>query len=47
MGIIDDKRLKRKVKQNNPTNPTGNINIDNNKFDIEEKTIKKQQNNKL
>lgn len=43
MGIIDDKRLKRKRKQTNPTNPTGNTNIDTNKFDIDSKTIKDQQ----
>ena len=46
MGIIDDKRLKRKRKQTNPTNPTGNTNIDINKFDIDSKTIKDQQNKK-
>ncbi len=46
MGIINDKRLKRKVKQTNPTNPTGNSNIQTNTFDIDEKTIKKQQNKK-
>lgn len=45
MTMTEDKRkFKRKVKQNNPTNPTGNTNIDTNKFDIDEKTIKKQQN---
>ncbi len=46
MGIIKDKKLKRKVTQTNPTNPTGNTNIETNKFDINEKTIKKQQNKK-
>ncbi|ADY28390.1 MULTISPECIES: hypothetical protein [Cellulophaga] len=46
MGIIDDKRLKRKVKQSNPTNPTGNTDIDTNKFDIDSETIKDQQNKK-
>ncbi|WBU89952.1 hypothetical protein [Cellulophaga omnivescoria] len=46
MGIIDDKRLKRKVKQTNPTNPTGNTDIDTNKFDIDSETIKDQQNKK-
>lgn len=46
MGIIDDKRLKRKVKQSNPTNPTGNTNINTNKFDIDSETIKDQQNKK-
>ena len=40
----DKRKFKRKVKQSNPTNPTGNTNIDTNKFDIDEKTIKKQQN---
>lgn len=45
MGIIKDKKkFKRKTKQSDPTNPTGNTNIDTNKFDIEEGTIKKQQN---
>ncbi|WP_197496157.1 hypothetical protein [Maribacter hydrothermalis] len=45
MGIIkDNKKFKRKVEQNNPTNPTGNTDIDTNKFDIEKATIKKQQN---
>jgi len=43
MGIIEDKRLKRRVKQSNPTNPTGNTNIDTNRFDIEKATIKEQQ----
>tara|TARA_R110000796_G_scaffold41772_2_gene103361 strand:+ start:23776 stop:23916 length:141 start_codon:yes stop_codon:yes gene_type:complete len=46
MGIIQDKRLKRKVKQSNPTNPTGNTNINTNKFDIDKQTIKDQQNKK-
>ena len=40
MGIFDDKRkFKRKVEQTNPTNPTGNVNIDTNKFDIDEDCI--------
>jgi hypothetical protein len=43
---VMEKKFKRKVKQKNPTNPTGNINQDTNKFDINEKTIKKQQNKK-
>lgn len=34
MGIIEDNKLRRKTQQTNPTNPTGNINIDTNKFDI-------------
>lgn len=47
MGIFADKRkFKRKTEQSNPTNPTGNINIDTNKFDIDEDTIKEQQNKK-
>ncbi|MFT5941379.1 MAG: hypothetical protein ACI8VZ_000732 [Candidatus Paceibacteria bacterium] len=45
-GIIDDKRLKRKVEQKNPTNTTGNTNVETNKFDIEKPTIKAQQNKK-
>lgn len=46
MSILnDDKRkFKRKVEQSNPANPTANTNIDTNKFDIDEKTIKDQQN---
>ena len=45
MGIIEDKRkFKRKVEQTNPTNPTGKTDIKTNEFDIDEKTIKDQQN---
>ncbi|MBD0852383.1 hypothetical protein [Maribacter arenosus] len=45
MGIIkDNKKFKRKVEQSNPTNPTGNTSIDTNTFDIDKKTIRKQQN---
>ncbi len=45
MGIIEDKKkFKRRVEQTNPTNPTGNINIKTNDFDIDEDTVKKQQN---
>ncbi|MGS2727184.1 hypothetical protein ACU8DI_11300 [Psychroserpens sp. BH13MA-6] len=45
MGIIKDKRkFERTKEQKNPTNPTGNINQKTNKFDIDEATIKKQQN---
>ncbi|MEQ8419168.1 MAG: hypothetical protein RIB64_04115 [Arenibacter algicola] len=45
MGITNDKRkFKRKVEQSNPTNPTGNTNVDTNDFDIEKDTIKDQQN---
>ncbi|MFC4096265.1 hypothetical protein [Euzebyella saccharophila] len=46
MGIIKDKKLRRKTEQTNPTNPTGNTQVDINKFDIDEKTIKNQQNKK-
>jgi len=45
MGIIKDKKKYKPTKeQNNPTNPTGNTNINTNKFDVDEETIKKQQN---
>ncbi|WP_224483527.1 hypothetical protein [Robertkochia aurantiaca] len=49
MGKIEDNRLKRKKEknnENNPVNPTGKTNIDTNDFDIDEKTIKDQQNKK-
>ncbi|SFU62751.1 hypothetical protein SAMN05216480_110116 [Pustulibacterium marinum] len=46
MGIIEDKKLRRKTEQTTPTNPTGNRNIDTNKFDIDEATIKDQENKK-
>ncbi len=47
MGTIEDKKkFKTTKEQNNPTNPTGNTNIKTNKFDIDEKTIKKQQSKK-
>lgn len=47
MGIIDDKRkFKRKVKQNKPTNPSENTNLDNKKFDFNADTIKEQQSKK-
>ena len=39
MGIIKDrKKFNRKVEQNNPTNPTGNTDIDTNNFDIDKTT---------
>lgn len=45
MGIIKDKKkFKTTKEQTHPTNPTGNVNQKTNKFDIDEKTIKKQQN---
>ena len=44
MGIIKDaKKFKRTKEQTNPTNPTGNVNQETNDFDIDKKTIKKQQ----
>lgn len=47
MGIIKDrKKFKRTKEQTHPTNPTGNINQLNSHFDINAKTIKKQQNKK-
>lgn len=47
MGIIEEKKKFKPTKeQSNPTNPTGNADQDTNKFDIDEKTIKKQQNKK-
>ncbi len=45
MGVIKDRKLKKTSQdQHNPTNPTGNTNIDTNKFDIDDRTIKSQQN---
>lgn len=44
MGQIADKKWKRRKKQTHPTNPTGLVNPDLNDFDIDEKTIRKQQN---
>ncbi|WP_170234434.1 MULTISPECIES: hypothetical protein [Bizionia] len=47
MGAIEDKRkFKTTKKQSNPTNPTGNTDIETNKFDIEESSIKGQQKKK-
>ncbi len=45
MGVIEDKRkFKRTKEQDNPLNPSGSPSKTNtNKFDIDEKTIKKQQ----
>lgn len=41
MGVIkDNKKFKRKVEQSNPTNPTGNTDVDTNKFNIDKSTIK-------
>ncbi len=44
MGIIADRKLKRTKEQTNPTNPTGITKLETNDFDIDEKTIKNQQN---
>tara|TARA_R110000751_G_scaffold233903_4_gene335009 strand:- start:26671 stop:26799 length:129 start_codon:yes stop_codon:yes gene_type:complete len=41
-----EKKFERKTKQKHPTNPTGKTNKQTNEFDIDEKTIKKQQNKK-
>lgn len=45
MGIIKDKKkFERTKEQKNPLNPSGDINQNRKEFDIDEKTIKKQQN---
>ncbi|MGJ8667635.1 MAG: hypothetical protein ACSHW7_14790 [Patiriisocius sp.] len=41
-----EKKFRRKTEQINPTNPTGNTSQETNKFDIDKKTIKEQQNKK-
>lgn len=48
MGSIEDnKKFKRTTEQENPTNPDGVANKEKaNKFDIDKKTIKDQQNKK-
>lgn len=47
MGVTEDrKKFKTTKEQTNPTNPTGNTNIETNKFDIDEATIKEQQKKK-
>ena len=38
------KKFERKDEPKNPTNPTGNTNQKTNEVDIDEKTIKEQQN---
>tara|TARA_R100001377_G_scaffold77897_1_gene55399 strand:- start:680 stop:823 length:144 start_codon:yes stop_codon:yes gene_type:complete len=44
MGTISDKRKFKPTKeQSNPTNPTGNTNIETNDFDIDKKTIRDQK----
>ena len=41
MGVTQDNRkFKVTKKQSNPTNPTGNVKIDNKKFDMDRKSIK-------
>lgn len=40
------KKFERKTEQTTPTNPTGNRDKQTNEVDIDEKTIKKQQNKK-
>ena len=45
MGLIKDrKKFNTTVEQTNPTNPKGYSKNETNDFDIEKKTIKKQQN---
>lgn len=45
MGMIKDrKKFKTTVEQTNPANPSGYTKNETNDFDIDEKTIKKQQN---
>lgn len=45
MGMIKDrKKFKTTVEQTNPTNPSGYTKNETNDFDIDEKTIKNQQN---
>ncbi len=49
MGIIEDKKKFKRTKEgeDNPVNPKGSPSkTKTNKFDIDEKTIKKQQNKK-
>ena len=45
-GPIEDNHKSRKTEQTNPTQPSGNRNETTNKVDIDEKTIKDQQNKK-
>ncbi|HEY9184517.1 MAG TPA: hypothetical protein VIM94_04255 [Salegentibacter sp.] len=44
-GPIEKNKKKRKEEQKNPVNPSGNKE-ETNEFDIDEKTIKDQQNKK-
>ncbi len=45
-GPIEDNKKKRDKDQSNPTNPTGKTDKQTNEVDIDEKTIKDQQNKK-
>jgi hypothetical protein len=44
--MSDTRKFKRKVKQSNPTNPSGGSDIKNKTFDIDKKTIDENQSNK-
>ncbi|MGB7393305.1 MAG: hypothetical protein WA913_02815 [Pricia sp.] len=47
MANVDDKRkFKRKTEQDHPTSTNIKNSVDTNKVDIDDKTIKKQQNKK-
>jgi len=47
MGTIkDNKKFKTSKEQTNPTNPTGNTNLETNQYDIDKKTIKDQRSKK-
>jgi hypothetical protein len=41
--MSDPRKFKPKVKQSNPTNPTGDTEIKNRKFNIDKKTIDENQ----
>ncbi|TDN88727.1 hypothetical protein DET49_10849 [Salegentibacter sp. 24] len=45
-GPIEENKKKRKDKDSDPLNEIGNRDVDTNKVDIDEKTIKDQQNKK-
>ena len=44
MGRMEESRIKRKDTEGNPLKDIGSKKRDTNKFDVDEKTIKKQQN---
>lgn len=44
MGRIDDNRKKRKDTDSDPLKEIGNRNVKTNRTDLDEKTIKRQQN---